>query len=1148
MASEPLGTYSFLSYLRIGLANRIEQPDLDSVQLRASFDIGLSIEGQPVSGDTPLTQPVTRPMQLYGPGDIVGIESRAIFKTEPLNWITNFESNYLPYIDFYEEDFPWRYTPARADENTHRLRPWITLVVLEEDEFADGQNLKDKLLPYIDVDSAADKFPPAEQLWAWAHVHVNADMAPTEDQISSTNMSAVLPKLDNALKGNADIAYSRLLCPRKLKPNTAYHAFLIPTFETGRRAGLGLAVESDFATQSAWGERPDQNQFPYYYRWFFRTGILGDFESLVRLLKAKPADQRVGRRDMDLQEPGWNLPGLDPDGTLGGILRLGGALRVPEIVIEDMEDYLKYENWADVGYPQPIQQGIANFLNLADDYQKPSANPQPIPDPDADPDGAPDPDPLITPPLYGRWHAAVERLLTAADGTSLPDNRNWIHELNLDPRFRVPAGFGTRVIQKHQEEYMNVAWQQVGDVVAANRLIRFVQLTNEALLQWHTRQLQPLLASQPDKLMWLTAPVQKRVLIQSAAAVPALVPALASAASAPKVTVAHQLKTSLVPPVAVSTQMRRILRPRGRVVKKLAFAARNSTPHDLVRRLNAGEVLPAPMKPVPAAPLSEATLADAVQAPQPRWLADLLAQFPWLPRATLILALIMLVLSLIMALVAAPLALWLAGLVAAAALGYAYRALRRMQRELAAPQVFADGAQTPEMVALAPKSPDFRLTTLTETFRPSLGDTDSAEGLRFKQAVTEIYAVDVAARTAGFVPARQALSLSGVTAGIVQALHPAQSLSRLVLDRILLPGRFQPKFDAAQVDEIMNYPRFDLPMYKPLVDLDSEWFLPNLNHIPPDSITLLETNQKFIEAYMVGLNHEMARELLWREYPTDQRGSYFRQFWDVSGYLPEAGEDPGTLAERLKDIPEIHTWTRQSGLGDHDNREVNGAKEAEVVLVIRGELLKRYPTAVIYAHKARWQMKKNPDGTDSDQIDNTVERDLADVPAGLEDNPPHDIVKTPLYSAKIEPDIYFFGFDLTAEAAKGTDGSHPGDEKEPGWFFVIKERPGEPRFGFDIGGPNTEFNTWSDVAWEDVTPGLPEGGFLEITGAMHTLPPLTPPGDPAQAEYEEELEQHGEDKQVSWSSAADAADVAYVTFQVPVMVAVHASEMLTIKK
>ena len=83
----------------------------------------------------------------------------------------------------------------------------------------------------------------------------------------------------------------------------------------------------------------------------------------------------------------------------------------------------------------------------------------------------------------------------------------------------------------------------------------------------------------------------------------------------------------------------------------------------------------------------------------------------------------------------------------------------------------------------------------------------------------------------------------------------------------------------------MNYPQFDLPMYQPLVDLRPSYFLPNINLIEPNSITLLETNQKFIEAYMVGLNHEMARELLWREYPTDQRGSYFRQFWDVSGYL-----------------------------------------------------------------------------------------------------------------------------------------------------------------------------------------------------------------------------------------------------------------------
>ena len=36
--------------------------------------------------------------------------------------------------------------------------------------------------------------------------------------------------------------------------------------------------------------------------------------------------------------------------------------------------------------------------------------------------------------------------------TTLPNADNWVHELNLDPRFRVPAGFGTKVVQNEQED------------------------------------------------------------------------------------------------------------------------------------------------------------------------------------------------------------------------------------------------------------------------------------------------------------------------------------------------------------------------------------------------------------------------------------------------------------------------------------------------------------------------------------------------------------------------------------------------------------------------------------------------------------------------------------------------------------------------
>jgi len=49
----------------------------------------------------------------------------------------------------------------------------------------------------------------------------------------------------------------------------------------------------------------------------------------------------------------------------------------------------------------------------------------------------------------------------------------------------------------------------------------------------------------------------------------------------------------------------------------------------------------------------------------------------------------------------------------------------------------------------------------------------------------------------------------------------------------------------------------------------------------------------------------------WREYPTDQRGTCFRQFWDTSKYIASSG----TPAEREKylDIARLHQWTRPLG-------------------------------------------------------------------------------------------------------------------------------------------------------------------------------------------------------------------------------------------
>ena len=156
-----LASYSFLPWLRRGLAGQITAADLDpAVKGRAGVGVALNLTGDAITGPA-LVHPVNRPVQLYGPGDVIGIDPRAIVRTEPRDWITNAEPNYLAAIEFYDEDFPWRYTPAAPDATGLRLRPWIALVVLEEGvEFEEVKAHAERPLPSINVLDAT-ALPPA---------------------------------------------------------------------------------------------------------------------------------------------------------------------------------------------------------------------------------------------------------------------------------------------------------------------------------------------------------------------------------------------------------------------------------------------------------------------------------------------------------------------------------------------------------------------------------------------------------------------------------------------------------------------------------------------------------------------------------------------------------------------------------------------------------------------------------------------------------------------------------------------------------------------------------------------------------------------------------------------------------------------------
>ncbi|WP_127507595.1 hypothetical protein [Actinoplanes solisilvae] len=1093
----PTGTYTFLPWLRRGVANRIETGAGDpAVRLRAGFDVELTVAGDGLDGSAPaLIAP--QHVSLYGPGDITGLDAAAISRLEPPDWTTNFEANHLVAIEFYEEDLPWRYTPAAPDGR--RLLPWMALIVLAEPEFKDLGRAAGQPLGAIELlADPTEVASPPDELWAWAHVHLNAELAP---DVVSTDTAG----LADLLAGDPDLAASRLLCPRKLAPATAYHAFLVPAFESGRLAGLGLDPEPIMtdpatgltATSPAWDltypGRPAPAALPFYHRWYFRTGTRGDFEDLVRVLQPRVVDSLVGTRDLDVSDPAPGVGGIaGPDGD--GVLRLGGALRAPRATMapDELAEAERFEAWAEP-YPHPFQQQLAAFLNLSEAYARDGVTAHDAPDV---PDAATGDDPVVVPPIYGRWPALTERLLTEADGTPRDDRENWLHELNLDPRWRVAAGFGTDVVRTRQEELMAAAWAQIGAVLEANDRIRQAQLALRTSLTWHAQ-----LAGGAGAVVTLTAPLHRRVVDAG-------------------LNVLYRVRESPVRAATVSTTMRRLVRPTGRLTTGLGLDPVRPL-GEVVDRVNEGELHTAPPKAEPAELPSPGDLADAIE-PTGRWarLFRWLRRVPW---PVLVLAVAVVAGLIVLAVTGSPTAALVAAIVAAIVALVLVPLWLRLLRRSPEVDIVRPENQTAGAVDALPGHDGFTLRTPVSVTAGPPGSTavprgdDNPVAVRFKDALRDVYRLAPAGAEVGTAAEPVRLALDDVAAGVLSTVDPVTTVPAAVFDGVTLPPRVVAEIGERFV-EAMAYPEFDTAMYEPLLDVSDQAFVPGLDRVEPNSVTLLETDQRFIEAYLAGLNHEFARELLWREYPTDQRGSYFRQFWDVRTQLRA---DAGTpeAREALKDIPPLHLWPRLSGLGEHDNREAGRANEEELVLVIRGELLKKYPNAIISAQPARWQPISDTDPSP----DKAKER-------RLDESKP---VLTPLYEARVRPDIFLFGFDLTALTARGDDTV----DDQPGWFFRIEEVPGDARFGFDTSRTGV-INVYNDLIWDDIVPGGTDGDHVTVAG----IPPITliePAGD-----VEEKHEQWENDRHVPLNSSASAAELAYVALQVPVLMAVHAAELL----
>ncbi|HET7697814.1 MAG TPA: hypothetical protein VFK57_19025 [Vicinamibacterales bacterium] len=863
----------YIPWVRRGLAGAgTIDPLTGPVGARAEVTVTTAVNTGP---------PAPTAIQVYGPGDVLGFDTRHVIRREPAPDTPDAEPNYFPAIEFDRPELPWLFTPAAP--NVDRLRPWIVLIAVRQDRATIDATAG--RLPVLRVDDAQQELPNLDQSWAWAHAQVGA----AADLLADPPVRAL----------------ARLVCPRLLVPRTRYVAAVVPAFELGRRAGLGLAIDPNAATTAAsWTNATTEIDLPMYVWWEFVTGQEGDFEALVSRLRRNGA---------------------------------GGTAATPIIVAS-----------LPAGIPDLGEWMMPGAIGACPDPRPPARFTDPL---QRAIDGRPAADLVLPPPLYGRWHAAVESSSTASR------SRSWVNQLNLDPRYRAAAALGTRIVQSRQEELMAAAWRQAGEIEAANALLRQGQLARGASLVLHGQ-----IGRLSDAgVLHISTAIHTRVL-------------------AGATTVAAVVDASRVPRAMTSGAFRRATRPRGRLARRSRTSG-----IALLRAVNDGRLsltAPAPR------PHGSTTVDEA----------------------------------------AAPSAIRFCEITSA-----------RVAQALAARHGQASPEQWRAFIAAA---------------------AAHQQGLPGCEPVPR--------------QPRPALDLPALRTAILAATDPARTIPARVRARLTLPPGWNPEDPLAPV---WAAPRFDTPVYRDLLDLTQEHMLPGIQNLPANSVTALPTNPRFVEALMVGVNHEMARELLWRGFPTDQRGTCFRRFWDRAA----------SLAGPADDIPPIDTWT-----GDLGTHLTSGE---QVVLVVRGEVLQRYPRTLIYAARATWSSGRRVPAT---------------AAPGAEPGTPAFPEEYPVFGGTIPPDITFFGFDLDPAEAHGNP--DPAVD-EPGWFFVFQQPPAEPRLGLDADATDPAEPSWPAVARTTSDHIDLAGGLTGATVA-------------------------------GWGVSSTSATLAALTEQRPFRICIHASDLL----
>lgn len=485
-----MGKIYILPYLRKGLANNIVDPTEEKAgQKRAEIKVNLKMKGTPVAGKTEFPKDFYmdgKTIELLGPADVKSLSRKAISRKSPESTgEIRLNCDYRPYVEFYEEDLPWRYTPVSPRHKD--FHSWMALIAVKDDEFKVVMkgSIKTVVLSLTE-ERYKEVFPASELLNAASHVQIDTTSDEFERKADEMSNEEFQKQVNDILNENPDCGISRILCTSKLEKSTAYTLLLIPAYELGRLSALDLDLSTAKLTTTAWADtlqeqqtRPEGMTFPVYTKWKIETASAdANFITLANRLahtSEKEYDDMKAYLDVDISHSGLGSVVVEEGTTID----VPASLTMNQDPTDLREEDHTYRN------------ALKETLQLNPVFEENESGKINM-----------ESDPWIVPPVYGARHFLTtqdefDKGVTSTDQEDGYHEYNIVNDVNLQLKNRIAAGMGSQIVKKNQEEFVNRAWKKVEVVNALNQLIREFYQMNE--VNEHAKERSPRSTILKDK-------------------------------------------------------------------------------------------------------------------------------------------------------------------------------------------------------------------------------------------------------------------------------------------------------------------------------------------------------------------------------------------------------------------------------------------------------------------------------------------------------------------------------------------------------------------------------------------------------------------------------------------------------------------------